>query len=69
MCIVRFWLPNTRLLRRPKSGEAGLMRFLDYFVRSPENNFFFRVLSCFQVIENVRAARDEALHFVVLTKR
>ena len=35
--IVRFWLPKTRLLKRPKADEARLMRLWISFERSPEN--------------------------------
>ena len=37
VCIVRFWLPNTRLLWRPKADEARLTLLWTSFVRSPEN--------------------------------
>ena len=38
--IVRFWLPDTRLHKRPKADETRLMHFLISFVRSTENERF-----------------------------
>ena len=38
LCMRReIWLPDTRLLRRPKADEVRLMRLWISFERSPEN--------------------------------